>query len=403
MNIILTNTTINSGNRGCVALAYSVMYLLDEILRENNIDYNLYLPDSGYRDFKTRSIKCLDVEIKYPTCLNLTLSSILNTSKRTMLKDYLTSLKIYKNANYVLDIGQGDSFSDIYGNYRFNLILSKYIIAKHFKIPYCVLPQTIGPYNNSKNKTKAFKIIDTAKHVLVRDKQSFDYVKLHLPNKNVVEVVDVAFYLPYKKMKFNDNYIHVGLNISGLLWNGGYTRNNQFGLSLDYQSTIKKIINYFLSLPNVKLHLISHVVNSERILENDYAVSYDLFEKLNSSNVILSPLFLDPIIAKNYIGGMDFFMGARMHATIAAFSTRVPVVPMAYSRKFNGLFEDTLGYKYMSDLKRDDENVTLEIIKEAFNRREELKNIIENRMNTIVAESKEVIKKKLSEFLSVSI
>ena len=32
-----------------------------------------------------------------------------------------------------------------------------------------------------------------------------------------------------------------------------------------------------------------------------------------------------------------------MHACIAAFSSGVPVVPMAYSRKFEGLF-GTLGY-----------------------------------------------------------
>ena len=39
-----------------------------------------------------------------------------------------------------------------------------------------------------------------------------------------------------------------------------------------------------------------------------------------------------------------------MHACIAAFSAGVPVVPMAYSRKFNGLF-GTLGYKRVADCK----------------------------------------------------
>ena len=45
-------------------------------------------------------------------------------------------------------------------------------------------------------------------------------------------------------------------------------------------------------------------------------------------------------------------MGARMHACIAAFSSGVPVVPMAYSRKFEGLF-GSLGYDRTVDCTAD--------------------------------------------------
>ena len=64
--------------------------------------------------------------------------------------------------------------------------------------------------------------------------------------------------------------------------------------------------------------------------------------------VVEAPRFQSPSEAKSYIAGLDFFMGARMHACIAAFSSGVPVVPMAYSRKFAGLF-GTLGYDYTVD------------------------------------------------------
>jgi polysaccharide pyruvyl transferase WcaK-like protein len=39
-----------------------------------------------------------------------------------------------------------------------------------------------------------------------------------------------------------------------------------------------------------------------------------------------------------------------MHSTIGAFSAGVPVIPVAYSRKFNGLF-NTLEYPYYIDAK----------------------------------------------------
>lgn len=217
--------------------------------------------------------------------------------------------------------------------------------------PYCILPQTIGPFDNPQIREQAIKGIQWAKCVMVRDKQSADYVKELIPSCKVSEVIDVAFFLPYKKKTFDPSFIHVGINVSALLWHGGYTMNNQFGLKCEYHELIREIIKYFLSMDSVKVYLIPHVVSGERGIENDYAVSYDLCEEFNNPNLILAPLFLDPIAAKSYISGMDFFMGARMHSTIAAFSSGVPVVPMAYSRKFNGLFGDTLNYPCVADMK----------------------------------------------------
>ena len=45
---------------------------------------------------------------------------------------------------------------------------------------------------------------------------------------------------------------------------------------------------------------------------------------------------------------MDYFIGARMHATIGAFSSGVITIPFAYSRKFQGLYEK-IGYPYFVD------------------------------------------------------
>lgn len=191
------------------------------------------------------------------------------------------------------------------------------------------------------------------------------------------------------------------MNVSSLLWYGGYSQNNQFGLKCDYKKLIKEIIDYFLSLEHIKVHLISHVVGAERTIENDYAVSYDLWRSYNSQNLILAPLALSPIDIKDYIAGMDFFMGARMHATIGAFSSGVPVVPMAYSRKFNGLFVDTLQYDAMVDMKTDVDDIILSKVKIAFQNREILKQTIEQRMNGIVAERRKLLVRDLTNFFKL--
>src|SRR5690606_33179841 len=56
-----------------------------------------------------------------------------------------------------------------------------------------------------------------------------------------------------------------------------------------------------------------------------------------------------PVDAKSWISGLDAFVGSRMHATIAAFTSGVPTVPAAYSRKFAGFFGH-VGYPVRVDL-----------------------------------------------------
>ena len=402
MNIILANAPVKNGNRGCVALSLSSMYIIDKILNNRDIPHTFYLPQSGYDKKEEHVIKAGKVTLKYMSLMDITPLSIKQQIKNIVkYKEYQATKKVYKEADFILDIGQGDSFADIYGKSRFDWIFSQYRLGMKFKKTYCILPQTIGPFEGPAIRKQACKGINYAKCVMTRDKQSYDFVKELLPEKVVSEIIDVAFFMPYKKKVFDSDSIHVGLNVSALLWHGGYTQDNQFGLKVDYPSLIRSIIDYFLKQANVKVHLIPHVVGGERHVENDYAVSYDLFEEYNHPNLILSPLFLDPISAKSYIAGMDFFMGARMHSTIAAFSSEVPVYPMAYSRKFNGLFIDTLQYPYMADMKVQSETEILAGIKQCYEQREKLKELEHNRMQTIVGERKRLMEERLCEFFGI--
>lgn len=406
-NIILANALAENGNRGCQALCYSALFIIDKILTESGIDYTCYIPDSGIYFVNLTSAEGEKQQIKYGN-KSLTFTPIKYYRGLDFfenIKIFIETLigrpsskKIFQNSDFILDIGSGDSYTDIYGLDRFIYEERIHDIAQKLKKPYCFLPQTIGPFSNRDIEARAKKTINNADCVLARDKQSYDYVKSILPQKRISEIVDVAFFMPYTKKHFDENFIHVGLNISALIWHGGYNGLNQFGITIDYRKVIHSIIDYFLSLPNVKLHLVPHVVSADRNVENDYGVAYDLTEEFNNERLQLAPLFMDPIIAKSYISGLDFFMGARMHSTIAAFSTGVPVVPMAYSRKFNGLFEDTLNYHHMIDMKDiTDEEVVPYIVKE-FGNRLELKKEIKIQNDTTVKQRVELLEQELKKF-----
>jgi len=101
-------------------------------------------------------------------------------------------------------------------------------------------------------------------------------------------------------------------------------------------------------------------------VEDDLKACEELAEAYPGAKV--APAFTAPSEAKSYISGLDFFMGARMHSCIAAFSSGVPVVPMAYSRKFAGLF-GSLGYNYTVDCTSEPSDVIIDRIMQAYENR----------------------------------
>ncbi|GJI91822.1 MULTISPECIES: polysaccharide pyruvyl transferase family protein [Duganella] len=276
-----------------------------------------------------------------------------------------------KRCDLVIDIGEGDSFADIYGFKRFFFYwLSKNIVCSLGK-PLILAPQTIGPFDGVAARMLAKQVMGRCRRVFARDNLSSAYLKQLDVTQNTDEAIDVAFRLPFKAKLFADNgKTRVGINVSGLLFNGGYTGGNQFGLSIDYPSTIRRLIKHFQALPNVEVHLVGHVIEPHMPSEDDYVRGLALAEEF--PGVIVAPVFSRPSEAKSYIAGLDYFTGARMHACIAAFSSGVPVVPMAYSRKFNGLF-GTLGYDTIADCKVDSEDTVCAKIGNGFSQREQLR------------------------------
>lgn len=404
LNIILANAPIVDINRGCVALTLSSLYLIDTVCKKNNISYRIFLPNSNLPPEQKYSIKYGEDKLDFFSCAYPEGPSIIVSLKMRLSMmyhgQYKQAVKRIKDADYIFDIGLGDSFSDIYGRERFEWMDLIHRLARKYKKKYYFLPQTIGPFKVKKNENKAKKSLLKSSLVMVRDRKSYDYVRqLCQEQKKIHEYIDIAFFLPYTKHNFEKGYIHVGINISALLWIDANEGSNIYDLKINYRKLILDIIKYFQSQCNVKIYLVPHVVAGERFTESDYTVCYDLWKELNNPKVLLAPYFLGPIEAKSYISGFDFFIGARMHATIAAFSSGVPVLPMAYSRKFNGLFCDTLKYQHILDMKVSMEESALEIVCRSFENRYKLKEEINECIKTTVSKRKEKILSDLQTIL----
>lgn len=288
-----------------------------------------------------------------------------------------------KRSDIVFDIGGGDSFTDIYGPKRFFTIWITKLRSVMAGKPLILSPQTIGPFNSGWARFFARSIMNRARLVVSRDAPSTAFLKDLGVKTDILEATDVAMGLPYDPPKpRSGGSIKVGLNVSGLMFSGGYTQDNQFGLRDDYPSLIRRIVEYFRDQDNVELHLVGHVQSREQPIEDDHRVGEALAKEY--PGVIVSPFFKSPSEAKTYIADLDFFMGARMHATIAAFSSGVPVIPMAYSRKFAGVF-GTLGYDHVADCKADSSDDIMTRIAEGFANRATLKAEVDEAMKGVNA------------------
>lgn len=381
-------------NLGVGALAYSSLSLINDVLEENNISADLSF--FGTSKIGKDSIQIGNKVIPFKTLYGMNFYTLKSVIKLLFFPGRFKTRALL-NYDFVFDIAEGDSFTDIYGDERFKRILNSKRFFSLLRKKQVLLPQTIGPFKNKKHESDAFKTMAKLDMVISRDKQSYDYTAKHLPASNILESIDVAFYMPFKKVVYPSDKVHVGLNISGLLWNGGYTKNNQFEMKTNYQELIRLTLDYFCSRENVQVHLVPHVIPVDHIVEDDYVICEEM--KNTYPNVILAPRFSDPIDAKSYISGLDFFSGARMHACIAAYSTGVPVFPMAYSRKFNGLFLDTLKFKWMGDCVNQSEKDVLIGLIEAFNVRNELQNAIDSSLISIVQPRLKKLKEVLTEVI----
>jgi polysaccharide pyruvyl transferase WcaK-like protein len=403
VRIGLLGAAFDTGNMGVSALAESAI----KCILHRWPDAEVTLLDSGCVvdeeqlriGDKTLRIKKLPIRL----CRNILLENhfavlclyafLLKVFRWERFKRFCTqrnaSLKSITQMDMVADITGGDSFSDIYGMRRFIIgFLRKWLVLL-FSKKLVMLPQTYGPFKRPWTRVMARHILKRAKMIYSRDQAGVEYVNALLNNRQNGKVrfaPDTAFILDAREPRYFDiepsadiwkqNSIVVGLNISGLLFNGGYTQDNMFDLKTDYQQLIYKIIELLLKHDNVVVLLIPHVFPEAGCeVESDPDACSKVFQRMGEEckgRIFLVKGQYNHNEVKGIIGKCDFLIGSRMHACIAALSQNIPAVGIAYSKKFYGVF-DSIGLgNCVADARNHSEEQILEKVESIFERRDEI-------------------------------
>lgn len=180
----------------------------------------------------------------------------------------------------------------------------------------------------------------------VEDMKSYDYISAResltyeLLKKAGLKSIglspDSAFTLPKEEVQLPSNFVEnntVGINVSPLVME----REQEDNVLLD---NYRNLIAYILNKTDYAVALIPHVIwegNDDRSILNKL---HDEFKKSERIAVIQD---CNCMQLKGYIAKCRFFVGARTHATIAAYSTEVPTLVVGYSIKSRGIAKDIFG------------------------------------------------------------
>ena len=318
---------------------------------------------------------------------------------RDRVIDQNPCLKVIDSAEIIGSIAGGDSFSDIYGIGRLIYVALPQILVLALLKPLVLLPQTIGPFEGAFGKAIARYILGRAKKIYSRDREGMEAASRLVGGdyNRMGFCYDMGFVLepqiakervPTWLAEHNGGVPLVGLNISGLLYMGGYTQNNMFGLKADYRKLIHDLIEHFVRKYHAQVMLVPHVFGQGEGSESDLDASREIYRGVGNSlrkNLHLIEEEYDQHEIKALIGRCDFFIGSRMHACIGALSQSVPAVGLAYSKKFIGVFKSIGKEELVADLSESDHQSVLEAVERAFECRLEFQAQLQAKMPEVRA------------------
>jgi colanic acid/amylovoran biosynthesis protein len=315
--------------------------------------------------------------------------------KKIVSKNYWMSRIV--GADIILSLAGGDSFSDIYGMGRLLYVALPQILALILGKKLVLLPQTIGPFNGFIAKKIARTILRRAAVIYSRDREGLgetkDLIGPDYTDEKVRFCYDVGFVVDPVKPRAMDiegltdlcrrDSAIVGFNISGLLFMGGYTQNNMFGLKINYRQLVYSVIDHVIHQKGAAVLLVPHVFGTRDNAESDSSVCELIYTELKQKyqkKLYIARGCYDQGEIKYIIGLCDLFIGSRMHACIAALSQNIPTVSIAYSKKFTGVMQSIGMENLVTDPRKVEQKEIIGLIDEVFKRRISLNEYLEETM-----------------------
>lgn len=318
-------------NHGCEAIVRTLSALIKK--REAETKIKLYTLDE--KSDEAGSLPNIDEveEFKYTlptkaTTIQKVKISLLSRSSQKRADEYYYSLScknpsLAENDIYISVGGDNYCYDDSHMAIALNKELKR--LNKKTVLWGC----SIGEENLTEEKILDLKTFDL---IVARESLTYEILIKHGIDKNTVLYPDPAFTLDVDSAtnrKIDVNPGALGFNFSSMA--ADYSGNKEKSKEI-----IIEFLRYVLNKSEKEIVMIPHVAWDQDILS-------EITQALDSERVTLIPNNLTAAQYKSIISRCDMFIGARTHATIAAYSTCVPTLVIGYSVKSKGIAKDIFG------------------------------------------------------------
>jgi len=400
--IAILGASLETENRGVSALAASLVSLCRRFRPDAEVVFLAAAKTPSEREVLTESgplkVPLFNVRLSPRAAFSEHLLATLagaclwrisrSTWVRRFLEERFPYLRAVAHSAAIIDVWGGDSFSDIYGICRFLKGVLERLIPIALGRPLIFAPQTYGPYKTALSRRIAAFLLRRAHCVYARDLESLSRAQSLLgvsSRPRSAFCPDVAFTLPAAECPRHaiappipeeaDTEL-IAFNPSGLLFHGGYSRDNSFRLSMDYAKFACLMLERLLQDPGKRVLLVPHTYGGPDDVESDPTACKAALQALPPSKrkqVHLVCTACDAHQLKGLIGRCSLLIGSRMHACIAALSQGVPAIGVSYSPKFSGLYRALGLEELVVDARYLNEVQAVELVLELAGRAEKLR------------------------------
>lgn len=320
---------LDGGNRGCEAIAKGTAKLLGvapaemvSLCRDMELDRRLGL------DKYTTLVEKQDCSFLQKICRKVEyLLASQEQAKADVLWQYEYSdfLKQMRREDIMLSTG-GDMMC-----YTDNEVIYTNDFARMKGGKTVLWGCSMGPENLTPAKESALRKFSL---VYARESLTYEFFK-ELGLKNICLFPDPAFVLESEPCDLPECFAKgavIGVNLSNYVLNG-YSLDSAFG------KEVSSLFEYILKETNLHVLLLPHVIWQD---QDDRKVARMVMEHFGTTRRV-SMLDIDNLNycqIRNVIGKCRFFIGARTHAVISAYSMCVPTIALGYSIKSRGIAKD---------------------------------------------------------------
>ena len=321
---------VGSFNHGCEAIVRGTMNIISK--NDENAEFVLssFAPetDEGIDGIEKRLFATRQLS-SFERLMSAYHVKVRHSEEYALKKMYSEMVSQAQDCDICVSIG-GDTYC--YGDNHGIQVLTRELRKSGKKV--VLWGASIGEEDLTEEKLQSLNDFDA---IFTRESLTYNLLKSKNANKKIFLNPDPAFCMERDTVEpvegFNKENT-LGLNVSPLVE----------GYNPAITSVTEDFIRYILDSTTLRILLIPHVVEDGN---NDYQYMLGFYEKFKQSDrVAILPPDLNAKQYKGYISNTRFFIGARTHATIAAYSSGVPTAVLGYSVKSRGIAKDLFGEEF---------------------------------------------------------